>query len=93
MKTEYIYVLDKDGSPLMPTRRRRHMMAMVKRREAEIVSEVPFVVRLCYQSPGIVQPLFGGTDPGRTNIGEAVLNHKGQMVYQGSVWQRSLEPR
>ena len=91
MKTEYIYVLDKDGSPLMPTRRRRHMMAMVKRREAEIVSEVPFVVRLCYQSPGIVQPLFGGTDPGRTNIGEAVLNHKGQMVYRAQVCTRNRE--
>lgn len=91
MEKEYIYVLNKDGNPLMPTLRRRHILAMVKKRKAEIVSEVPFVVRLSYQSPGVVQPLFGGTDPGRTNIGEAVLNLEGQIVYRAQVCTRNCE--
>ena len=91
VEKEYIYVLNKDGNPLMPTLRRRHILAMVKKRRAEIISEVPFVVRLNYQNPGIVQPLYGGTDPGRTNIGEAVLNLEGQIVYRAQVCTRNKE--
>lgn len=36
----------------------------------------PFVIRLLYESTQYIQPLC------RTNIGEAVLNRKGEVVYE-----------
>ena len=63
----YIYVLAPDGRPLMPTKRRRHMYKLLKRGKARIASHVPLIIQLKYDTPGITQPLYGGTDPGRTN--------------------------
>lgn len=91
MGKEYIYVLNRDGSPLMPTLRRRHILVLLKKRKAEMVSEVPFVVRLNYQSPGIVQPLYGGTDPGRTNLGEAIISDHGVVVYRSHIATRNKD--
>lgn len=91
MGKEYIYVLNKDGSPLMPTLRRRHILTLLRKRKAEMVSEVPFVVRLNYQSPGIVQPLYGGTDPGRTNLGEAIISDHSVVVYRSHITTRNKD--
>lgn len=88
---EWIYVLDEDGRPLMPTRRQGHVRRLLNKGKARIVSHVPFVIQLKYKSPGIVQPLIGGTDPGRTNIGEAVLKPDGTIVYKAKVITRNRE--
>ena len=88
---EWIYVLDEDGYPLMPTRRQGHVRRLLNKGKARIVSHVPFVIQLKYKSPGIVQPLIGGTDPGRTNIGEAVLKPDGTIVYKAKVITRNRE--
>lgn len=55
------------------------------------MSTKPFVIQLQYKSEGITQPLYGGTDPGRTNIGEAVINGKGEVVYAAHVTSRNKE--
>ena len=73
MPQEYIYILASDGRPLMPTRRRGHVFKLLRRGKARIAEHVPFTIQLKYETPGITQPLFGGTDPGRTNIGNAVM--------------------
>lgn len=88
---DYIYVLNRDGTPLMPTTRKRHIASLLKHRKAEVVSEVPYTIRLNYQSPGITQPLFGGTDPGRTNIGESVVDANGRIVYMAHLTTRNAE--
>lgn len=87
----YIYVRNQDGKPLMPTTRRRHIASLLKQRKAEIVSEVPFTVQLNYQSPGVTQPLYGGTDPGRTHIGESVIDAKGRVLYQAQLTTRNAQ--
>jgi hypothetical protein len=69
-----VYVLDKDGTPLMPTKRFGHVRKLLKFGQAKAVSTKPFVIQLLYKSTKYTQPLYGGTDPGRTNIGEAVVN-------------------
>lgn len=85
------YVLSKDGRPLMPTTRFGHVRRLLKSGKAKAVSTKPFVIRLQYESESITQPLYGGTDPGRTNIGEAVINTKGQVVYAANVLSRNRE--
>lgn len=78
---EYIYVLNDDGSPLMPTTRRQHVNRLLKTHQAHIVTKIPFTIQLHYHSPGITQPLHGGTDCGRTNIGEGVIDNEGKAVF------------
>ena len=86
-----VYVLDAAGNPLMPTQRFGHVRRLLKSGQAKAVSTKPFVIQLQYKSEGITQPLYGGTDPGRTNIGEAVINGKGEVVYAAHVTSRNKE--
>ena len=87
----YIYVQASDGTPLMPTKRKRHIQKLLKRGKAVVVEHVPFVVRLKYKGPKNTQPLFGGTDPGRDNIGNAVVDENGIVVYKDHVTTRNRE--
>ena len=90
-KKQFVYVLNKDGKPLMPTHRCGHVRWMLKHGKAKVVKQKPFTIRLCYDCPDGVQPLYGGTDPGRTNIGDAVLDQNGEEVYADRVQTRNKE--
>ena len=86
-----VYVLEQSGNPLMPTRRFGHVRRLLKSGMAEAISTKPFIIRLQYASGTAKQPLHGATDPGRTNIGEAVINDKGEVVYAAHVTSRNKE--
>lgn len=86
-----VYVLNKNGNPLMPTKRFGHVRKLLNSGQAKAVSTKPFVIQLLYESDNYTQPLYGGTDPGRTNIGEAVVNQKGEVVYEAHVTTRNKE--
>ena len=86
-----IYVLSASGRPLMPTERHGHIKRLLNRGKARIVTKVPFTVQLKYETNDITQPLYGGTDPGRTNIGEAVIDSEGRVVYKAHVTTRNKE--
>ena len=86
-----VYVLNQSGKPLMPTRRFGHVRRLLKSGMAKAVSTKPFIIRLQYISSDTKQPLHGATDPGRTNIGEAVINDKGEVVYAAHVASRNKE--
>ena len=87
----YIYVQASDGTPLMPTKRKHHIQKLLKHGKARVIEHVPFVVRLKYKGPKNMQPLFGGTDPGRDNIGNAVVDENGTVVYKDHVTTRNRE--
>ena len=86
-----VYVLDKEGSPLMSTKRFGHVRKLLKSGQVKAVSTKPFVIQLLYESTKFIQPLYGGTDPGRTNIGEAVVNQKGEVIYEAHVITRNKD--
>ena len=88
---EYIYVISKSGQPLMPTKRAGHVRKLLRRGKARVVEHIPFVVQILYSSPCVTQPLFGGTDPGRTNIGSAVMTADGTVVYKDHVSVRNRD--
>jgi hypothetical protein len=77
---EIIYIRSASGKPLMPTRRKRHITKLLNTGKARIASKIPFVVQLRYETSEVTQPLYGGMDPGRTNIGTAVMDENGTVV-------------
>lgn len=65
-----VYILAKDGMPLMPTSRFGHVRRMLDAGLFVPVTTRPFTVRMTYEPENTtVQPVGGGMDPGRTNIG------------------------
>ena len=76
-----VYVQANDGTPLMPTTRFRKVKHLLREGMAKVVYAKPFTIRLLYDSTRFVQPLYGGTDGGRTNIGNAVVTKNGKAIY------------
>ena len=88
-KTEYIYVLGIDGKPQMPTNRKVRVRKLFKLGRAKIVDTVPFTIQLLYKNEPVLQPLTIAEDPGRTNIGAAVLTQLGNLVFSAVVETRN----
>lgn len=86
-----VYVLNKDGKPLMPTNRCGHVRILLKQNNAKVVNTNPFTIRLLYDTSHIVQPLYIGIDPGRTNIGVAVVKKDGKPVFTAQVETRNKD--
>lgn len=90
-KTEYIYVLGFDGKPQMPTRRKRHVLKLLKTGRARIAEDIPFTIRLTYRNSPVLQPVTLAEDPGRTNIGAAVLSPLGGLLFAAVIETRNKE--
>ena len=88
-KTEYIYVLGIDGKPQMPTNRKVRIRSLFKSGRAKIVNTVPFTIRLLYENDAVLQPITIAEDPGRTNVGAAVLTQLGDLVFSAVVETRN----
>ena len=88
-KTEYIYVLGIDGKPQMPTNRKVRIRSLFKSGRAKIVDTIPFTIRLLYENDAVLQPITIAEDPGRTNIGAAVLTQLGDLVFSAVVETRN----
>ena len=86
-----IYVLNKDGKPLMPTTRGGHVRHLLKEQKARVVRSKPFTIQLLYAADDVVQPLYLGIDPGRTNIGVAVVKANGTAVFTAHLETRNKE--
>ena len=56
----YIYVLDINGKPLMPTQRAGKARRMLRDGLASIVSHTPFTIRLTYETTAFTQPVSLG---------------------------------
>ena len=86
-----VYVLNKDGKPLMPTTRCMHVRHLLKNGKARVVKSKPFTIQLLYETDDVVQPLYLGIDPGRTNIGVAVVKADGAAVFTAHLETRNKE--
>jgi hypothetical protein len=59
-----VYVVSKEGKPLMPTKRYGKVRHMLRSGKAEIISYEPFTIRLLYDTPGYIQQVTLGIDTG-----------------------------
>lgn len=87
----YIYVIGMDGKPQMPTKRRRHVQKLLDTGKARITERVPFTIQLLYDNDPVLQPVILAEDPGRTNIGVATLDLKGNLLLSAAVETRNKE--
>ena len=74
-----VYVLDIDGTPLMPTERYGKVRKMLNRKQAKIVNRRPFTIQLLYKSTGYVQPVTLGVDASNSMIGLSVSTSKKEI--------------
>ena len=69
-----VYVLNKDGKPLMPTTRGGHVRHLLKEQKARVVRAKPFTIQLLYETNDVVQPLYLG-------IGRAISSMSGFIMF------------
>lgn len=86
-----VYVLSASGKPLMPTTRCGHVRILLKEKKARVVERTPFTIQLSYETEEVTQPLYLGIDPGRTNIGAAVIREDGECVLTAQLTTRNKD--
>ena len=64
-----VYVLNKDGHPLMPTERCGKVRRILKSGLAKVIKRCPFTIQLAYETTNVVQEVNLGIDAGSKTIG------------------------
>lgn len=84
-----VYVLSKDGRPLMPTERYGKVKHLLRTGKAKVVKRCPFTIKLLYDTTTYTQPLTLGIDTGSGTFGAAVCDTNGKIVYASEVTVRN----
>ena len=84
-----VYVIAKNGQPLMPTDRHGKIRHLLKDGKAKVVKRCPFTIKLLYESTIHTQNLTLGVDTGSGTIGTAVSKDNGDIVYMSEVVVRN----
>lgn len=80
-----VYVISKDGQPLMPTKRSGKVYRLLKDKQAKVVRRCPFTIQLLYRPETmIVQEVVLGQDTGSKHVGTACVA-SGEVLYQSQV--------
>ncbi len=83
-----VYVLDKNGQPLMPTERCGKVRRMLKSSKAEVIKRCPFTIRLLYETTSFTQPVVLGVDAGSKHIGLSTTT-KDKVLFESDVELRN----
>lgn len=75
-----IYVRSKDGKALMPSERGGRIGYLLRYGKAHVVSRVPFVVQLDYESTTYTQGVSLGIDAGSKHIGVSASSEKKELL-------------
>ncbi|MGZ3628054.1 MAG: RNA-guided endonuclease IscB [Ktedonobacteraceae bacterium] len=82
-----VFVLSKEGIPLMPTTPRRARL-WLKARRAKVVRHEPFTIQLRFETTGYTQPVTVGVDTGSKTVGIASIAN-GETLLQAEVHLRT----
>ena len=85
----FVYVLDINGQPLMPTLRFGKVRRLLNSKQAKVVRRCPFTIQLLYEpETAIIQEVVLGQDTGSKHVGMAcVANNK--VLYQSHIELRT----
>ena len=64
-----VYVINKNGQPLMPTENHAKVRVLLKSGKAKVVKKCPFTIQLMYDSTNHTQKVTLGVDSGSRHIG------------------------
>ena len=82
-----VFVLSREGYPLMPTTPRRARL-WLKARRARVVRRDPFTIQLRFETTSYMQPVTVGVDTGSKAVGLAALAN-GEVLLQAEVQLRT----
>ena len=83
-----VYIISKDGHPLMPTCRCGKIRRLLKYNKAKVFKYCPFTIQLLYETTDITQDVILGVDAGSKFIGlSATIEDK--ELYAGEVELRN----
>ena len=71
-----VYVLDKDGRPLMPTMRHGKVRRLLRDGLAVCDRQTPFTIRLLYETTRFMQDVTLGVDAGSKTVGLSATTNK-----------------
>lgn len=71
-----VYVISRDGQPLMPIRRNGKARRLLNEGKARVVRREPFTIQLLFKTDENATPLTLGVDTGSSKIGCAVVTPK-----------------
>lgn len=80
-----VYVISKDGQPLMPMRRHGKVRRLLDTKKAKIVRRNPFTIQLLFETEENITSLILGVDTGSSKIGCAVVTPKKEVLYISEV--------
>lgn len=83
-----VYVINKDGQPLMPTERHGKVRRLLKAKKAEVIRRCPFTIRLLYDTTEYTQPVTLGVDAGSKHIGLSATTDK-KVLFEADVELRN----
>ena len=87
-----VYILNQDGTPLMPSRDYKKAKRLLKEGKAVAIQSKPFTIRLAYQIEApVIDRCLLGIDPGRTNIGLCAIDSKGMPLFASDAVTRNKE--
>ena len=64
-----VYVINKNGKPLMPTNRYGKVRHLLKNKQAKVIRKTPFTIQLLYETTNYIQNISLGVDTGSKHIG------------------------
>ena len=83
-----VYVIDKNGNPLMPTENHAKVRLLLKTKKAKIVKRCPFIIQLMYDTTNYTQDITLGIDAGSKIIGISATTTK-KALFEANVQIRN----
>ena len=83
-----IYVLDKNGHPLMPTENHAKVRVLLKSGRAVVKKRCPFTIQLAYESTTYTKEVTLGVDAGSKHVGLSVTTEN-KTLYEADVELRN----
>lgn len=83
-----VYVLNKNGQPLMPTNRHGKVRRLLKINKAKVIKRCPFTIQLLYNTTNCIQNITLGVDAGSKHIGLSATT-KDKVLFEADVELRN----
>lgn len=83
-----VYVISKQGQPLMPCSKHGKVKWLLKLCKAKVIRRCPFTIQLTYDCPNYRQEVVLGQDTGSKHIGTACIGNN-KVLYQSQVELRT----
>jgi len=74
-----VFVISKDGKPLMPTKRYGKVRRLLKQKLARVVKREPFTIQLLYDTTDYTQDVVVGIDIGSKTVGVSAVTKKEEL--------------